>query len=214
MPYFTHIVCLSRTITDRCNCVSLYVLVYAGSFIEQGTRSIVWVTSILLGLVLLLFWTLAWCTFLCVQLIEDGTPASLIPYSLISTLLFVGFTYICLDTGFSVSGYFDTDASSLHNNWLFTILITLSGIFVLFTVVISTWVSGMFLRERRPLRTYSQPLPLFTLHTDVSLCLLDGDPEQSFTQAPSSSSCYRKGSSGSSRSSSASPRTRASTAPS
>ena len=97
------------------------------------------------------FWTLAWSSFLTVQLIEDGTPASIIPYSLISLVLFIGFTYICLDTGFSVSGYFETEPGVLHNNWIFTILIVLCAAFVLFSIVVSIWVSGMFLRERKPL---------------------------------------------------------------
>jgi hypothetical protein len=98
------------------------------------------------------FWTLAWCTFLEVQLLEDGTLSSLIPYISVSIVLFIGFTYICLDTAFSVSGYFDTTPDALHNNWIFTILIVLCGVFVLFSCAISVWVSGMFLRERRPLR--------------------------------------------------------------
>lgn len=97
------------------------------------------------------FWTLAWCTFLELQLIEDGTLTSIIPYLIVSTILFIGFTYICLDTAFSVSGYFDTVPETLHNNWIFTILIVLCGAFVLFTIVTSGWVAGMFLRERRPI---------------------------------------------------------------
>jgi hypothetical protein len=87
-----------------------------------------------------------------VQLIEDGTLASIIPYSIISTLLFIGFTYICLDTGFSISGYFDTTPDKLHNTALYVFLFIFCGLFVLFSIVIGAWVSGMFLRERRPLR--------------------------------------------------------------
>ena len=83
--------------------------------------------------------------------VEDGTLASFIPYTIISVILFIGFFWICLDTGFSVSGYFDTTPDALKNNWIFTILIVLCGAFVLFSIVVSIWVSGMYLRERRPL---------------------------------------------------------------
>lgn len=69
-----------------------------------------------------------------------------------SILLFIGFTYICLDTGFSVSGYFDSTPNTLHNTALYVFLFIFCGLFVLFSVIVGAWVSGMFLRERRPLR--------------------------------------------------------------
>lgn len=95
---------------------------------------------------------MAWSVFLQVQLIEDGTLASIIPWSIISILFFIGFTFICLDTGFSISGYFDAnDPSKLHNDALYVFLFIFCGLFVLFSVLVGLWVSGMFLRERRPL---------------------------------------------------------------
>jgi len=141
----------------------LFQLLSTGSFIAQNSAALSWVTAIQLGFVLVLFWTLAWCAFLQLQVIEDGTLASIIPYLAMSTVLFVGFTYICLDTAFSVSSFFDTTPDRLHNNWLFVILIILSGAFVLFAIVVSAWVSGMFLGERRPLVLYSLSLLFFVL---------------------------------------------------
>ncbi|KAK9896071.1 hypothetical protein P389DRAFT_74223 [Cystobasidium minutum MCA 4210] len=141
----------------------LFQLLSTGSFIRQGSAGIVWVTAIQLGLVLVLFWTLAWAVFLQVQLIEDGTRASIIPYSIMSILLFIGFTYICLDTGFSISGYFDTTPQTLHNTALYVFLFIFCGLFVLFSVVVGAWVSGMFLRERRPLFLYSASFLFFIL---------------------------------------------------
>lgn len=140
-----------------------FQLLSTGSFIQQNTASIVWVTAIQLGLVLVLFWTLAWSVFLQVQLIEDGTRASIIPYSIMSFLFFIGFTYICLDTGFSISGYFDTTPERLHNTALYVFLFIFCGLFVLFSIIVGAWVSGMFLRERRPLILYSAALFFFVL---------------------------------------------------
>lgn len=78
------------------------------------------------------------------------------PYLGVGVVLFIGFTYICLDTAFSISGYFDTSPDRLHNNWLFVILIVLPAAFVVFAIVVSAWVSGMFLGERRPLGELSK----------------------------------------------------------
>lgn len=74
-----------------------------------------------------------------------------------SFLFFIGFTYICLDTGFSISGYFDTTPDKLHNSALYVFLFIFCGLFVLFAVIVGAWVSGMFLRERRPLREFTLP---------------------------------------------------------
>lgn len=52
---------------------------------------------------------LLWIAFLSLQKVEDGTVPSWIFYTLPAFVLFVGSTYVALDIGFSVSGYFDTD---------------------------------------------------------------------------------------------------------
>lgn len=98
------------------------------------------------------FWTLAWSSFLCLQLLEDGTLASFLPWLGVSILFFVGFVYICLDTAFSITTYFQENLSKLHNAWIFTVLIILCGLFVLISVMINGWVAAFFLREKKPIR--------------------------------------------------------------
>ena len=55
-----------------------FQLVTTGSFLEQGTRSLVIVTAIHAGLVITLFWVLLANALVATQVVEDGTLSSLI----------------------------------------------------------------------------------------------------------------------------------------
>ena len=59
-----------------------------GSFLEQGSQSIVWLTSIHLALTVLFYFSLVWLGFLGLQLVEDGSKISLLP--LLSWLVLKG----------------------------------------------------------------------------------------------------------------------------
>lgn len=51
---------------------------------------------------------LLWIAFLSLQRVEDGTLPSYLFFYLPAFVLFICTTYIALDIGFSVTGYFDT----------------------------------------------------------------------------------------------------------
>ena len=56
--------------------VQLGQLVDTGAFLVAGGRPLVWVSAVHLGLVVGLFWCLVWVAVLSLQVIEDGTLAS------------------------------------------------------------------------------------------------------------------------------------------
>jgi hypothetical protein len=53
-------------------------LITTGSFLEQGTTPLVVITAIHAGAVAALFWTLLGNALVATQVVEDGTPSSLI----------------------------------------------------------------------------------------------------------------------------------------
>jgi hypothetical protein len=65
-------------------------LITTGSFLEQGTTSLVVFTAIHAGAVAALFWTLLGNALVATQIVEDGTPSSLIVRPIpINILLFL-----------------------------------------------------------------------------------------------------------------------------
>lgn len=53
-------------------------LITTGSFLEQGTTTLVVLTAIHAGAVAVLFWMLLGNALVATQIVEDGTPSSLI----------------------------------------------------------------------------------------------------------------------------------------
>jgi hypothetical protein len=78
-------------------------------------------------------------------------------------ILCVASTYISLDTAFSVSSYFETSPSKLHNAWIFSLTV----VWPLFAVVayfsLSIFVVVRILKERKPLLYFAATALLFAL---------------------------------------------------
>jgi len=54
-------------------------LVDTGGLLRAGSYALTWVSAVHVGLVVALFWTLAWIALLSLQFVEDGTLPALIP---------------------------------------------------------------------------------------------------------------------------------------
>jgi hypothetical protein len=80
-----------------------FQLVTTGSFLEQGSGSLVIVTAIHAGLVITLFWSLLANALVATQVVEDGTMSSLIPFYIIAAVAFGVTVYISLDIGLGIT---------------------------------------------------------------------------------------------------------------
>jgi len=122
-----------------------------GSFLEQGSQSIVWLTSIHLALTVLFYFSLVWLGFLGLQLVEDGSKISLLPLLSCLAFLFIGSIYIFLDTGFGVTHYFSSQpASHLYSPWTFTMVILWPFIALTIYAGLTILVSVRILGELKP----------------------------------------------------------------
>ncbi|MBW0556062.1 hypothetical protein O181_095777 [Austropuccinia psidii MF-1] len=131
----------------------IFQLFDTGSIITQGSSAIVWLTSIRLSLIVILYACLIWIGFLGLQLIEDGTPASLLPLLFSCLILFIGSIYIFLDTGFGISNYFASQpASHLYSPWTFSLIILWPFIALSLFTVMTSIVSIQILSEIKPLK--------------------------------------------------------------
>jgi ABC-type uncharacterized transport system permease subunit len=114
-----------------------------------------------------------WVAFLSLQVVEDGTIASVavrtIPSSLrkhsltrsgqpmlaVLVILFVGSTYIFLDTAFTLTTYFQSDnPAALHSAWLFVLTIIWPAVAAAFYFAVQLGVVVRVLREKKPLCEY------------------------------------------------------------
>lgn len=135
-----------------------FQLIDLGSFLEQGSTALVVltaihagtcfflihliVTKIITGLVAALFWTLLANALVATQIVEDGTPSSIIvrqilfhqislfltnsphqPISIFTVLFFVATTYISLDIGLTITSTFgpSNPPTTLHSIPLFVL---------------------------------------------------------------------------------------------
>lgn len=97
-------------ITSRSACLCadrrLHRVPLLGSFLEQGSTPLVVVTAIHAGVVAALFWSLLANGLVATQVVEDGTPSSLIPFYALALAFFAATTYISLDIGLGITSVF------------------------------------------------------------------------------------------------------------
>lgn len=130
-------------------------LVDTGGLLRAGSYALTWVSAVHVGLLVALFWTLAWIALLSLQFVEDGTLPALIPLSAGIVILFVGPGYIALDTGLTVTSYFQSSpADQLHNTWLFVLTIIWPAAAAAFYFLIQLGVVVRVLKEKKPLGTF------------------------------------------------------------
>jgi hypothetical protein len=118
-------------------------LLTTGSFLKQGSTTLVAFTALHAGAVAALFWTLLGNALVATQVVEDGTPSSLIvrplisylfsalshllsraqPFYLLTAVLMAITTYISFDIAFTITSTFEPSnpKSSLHSTALFVL---------------------------------------------------------------------------------------------
>lgn len=144
------------------NIIKFLEILDTGSILRQGSRSIVWITSLHYSFLVLFYFILIWLGFLSLQLVEDGSKFSLAPLLSSCLFLFFGSVYIFLDTGFGITHYFSSQpASNLYSPWTFSMVILWPFIAITIYLTLTILVSVKGLMEKRP--------AIFTILTMVVL---------------------------------------------
>ncbi|KAH9958376.1 chitin synthase III catalytic subunit [Lactifluus volemus] len=138
-------------------------LLTTGSFLKQGSTALVVFTALHAGAVVALFWTLLGNALVATQLVEDGSPSSLIPFYLLTLVLMAVTTYISLDVALTITNTFEpgNPKDSLHSTALFILTSIWPGAAALLYFILMTWIVSSVLRERRPLVYYVLAAVLF-----------------------------------------------------
>ncbi|KAF7317686.1 hypothetical protein MKEN_00856300 [Mycena kentingensis (nom. inval.)] len=140
-------------------------LITTGSFLEQGSTSLVALTAIHAGLVAALFWSLLANGLVATQVVEDGTPSSLVPFYFFAVAFFAATTYISLDVALSITSVFGPSdpPQALHSVPLFVFTSIWPGVATLLYFGIMTYIVLVVLNEVRPMWFYILSAALFVL---------------------------------------------------
>jgi len=140
-------------------------LVTTGSFIKQGTTVLVVLTAIHAGVVATLFWMLLGNALVATQVVEDGTPSSLIPFYGFAVVFMAVTTYISLDIALTFTNTFEpgNPKDSLHSISLFILTSIWPGVAALLYFIVMVWIVAGILHEQRPLFYYVLAGILFVL---------------------------------------------------
>ncbi|CAK5267517.1 unnamed protein product [Mycena citricolor] len=142
-----------------------FQLVTTGSFLEQGSTALIVLTAIHAGVVATVFWMLLANGLVATQVVEDGTPSSLIPFYFISFLFFAATTYISFDIALHITSAFgpSNPLSSLHSIPLFVLTSIWPAVAVIIYFIIMTYIVLAVLNELRPMWFYVLSAVLFVL---------------------------------------------------
>ncbi|EOQ99984.1 hypothetical protein E3P92_03124 [Wallemia ichthyophaga] len=145
--------------------IDVFSLLTTGSFLQQGSDYIVWLTSIQMGLRSAWFWSLIVNGLNSTQLIEDGTPPSILSLWVGGIAFFVGTGYIAVDTAFNWSGNLppSNPPEYLLSNGLFVLLLLWPMIAVFIYSLLMTYVIFFLLKESIPAFWFSLSLLSFML---------------------------------------------------
>jgi len=142
----------------------LFQVLDLGSYFEQGSLALVVLTSIHAGLVAMTFWFLLANALLALQVVEDGTPAAVLPYIIFGIAFFVATTFVSLDSALTFTPTFlSTPPGDLHNITLFILLNIWPGAAALIYFLIMFYVVFVNLQEFRPLMLYTLAAISFVL---------------------------------------------------
>lgn len=140
----------------------LFQLVTSGSVLEQGSLPLVLLTGIHAGIVVALFWCLLGNGIVATQVVEDGTPSSLIPFYGLMGIFFLAATYIAMDTAFGFTSLFKSDPPrNLKNIGLFILLTIWPAVATLIYFGIMSYIVLRVLGEKWPFLYYLGSLVLF-----------------------------------------------------
>ncbi|KAK7031695.1 chitin synthase III catalytic subunit [Favolaschia claudopus] len=140
-------------------------LITTGSFLEQGSIPLVVLTAIHAGLVATLFWSLLANALVATQVVEDGTPSSLIPFYALAIAFFAATTYISLDIGLTITSTFgpSTPPQRLGGIALFVLTSIWPAATVIIYFALMAYIVLAVLNELRPMWFYILSAALFVL---------------------------------------------------
>ncbi|KAK0194045.1 chitin synthase III catalytic subunit [Armillaria mellea] len=136
-----------------------------GSLLEQGTTALVVLTAIHAGLVAAFFAALLTNAIVATQVVEDGTMASIMPFSILTLAFFVATLYISLDValGFSNALKPSDPAASLHSIPLFVFTTIWPAACAVIFFALMAYIVLAVLNETRPMWFYVLAAVLFVL---------------------------------------------------
>ncbi|KAL7422672.1 hypothetical protein Q5752_001963 [Cryptotrichosporon argae] len=128
-------------------------LVDMSSVLEQGSTGIIIVSAIHTALFVTFFWLLLANAVIATQVVEDGTPAALVPLSLGAVLFFVPTLYVALSVGFRWNTVFQissTDPADLKSTALFVLTLLWPALAALIYVALMLYIIVFYLAEVKP----------------------------------------------------------------
>ncbi|KAK2464074.1 hypothetical protein APHAL10511_003904 [Amanita phalloides] len=143
-----------------------FQLLTTGSFLEQGSTALVVLTAIHAALVAALFWALLANAIVAMQIVEDGTPSSLIPFYIFVIAFICGTTYISLDVALGITqtlGGPSKPVESIRSIPLFVLTSIWPAAATILYLGIMTYVVLNILQETRPMFFYLLSMALFVL---------------------------------------------------
>ncbi|KAF7289065.1 hypothetical protein HMN09_01354700 [Mycena chlorophos] len=140
-------------------------LITTGSFLEQGSTALVALTAVHAGLVAAVFWSLLANALVATQVVEDGTPSSLVPFYFFTVCFFAATTYISLDVGLTITHTFgpSNPPAALHSIPVFVLTSIWPAASALIYFGIMTYIVLVVLNEVRPMWFYILSAALFVL---------------------------------------------------
>ncbi|KAH8824179.1 chitin synthase III catalytic subunit [Flagelloscypha sp. PMI_526] len=140
-------------------------LIDTASLLSQGSLGLVVVTSLHAAVVAALFWSLLANAIVATQVVEDGTPSSLIPMWVLTALIFGGTLYVALDTGMHITDVIgrSNPPLSLQSIPLFVLTSIWPAVCALLYFGIMAYIVIAVLNEMRPMWYYILALVLFIL---------------------------------------------------
>ncbi|KAJ7623787.1 chitin synthase III catalytic subunit [Roridomyces roridus] len=140
-------------------------LLTTGAIFEQGSTALVALTAIHAGVVAALFWSLLANALVATQVVEDGTPSSLIPFYAIAIVFFAATTYISFDIGLHITNAFGPSSppEALRSIPLFVLTSIWPAVTVLLYFGLMAYIVLAVLNEIRPMWFYILSAALFVL---------------------------------------------------
>lgn len=140
-------------------------IVSAGGFLNSGNSVLVWFSAVTVGLIVAFFWDLFINAIVSYQFVEDGTPLSI--YGLVgsSFVVFIGATYIGMDTADNISNHLTIAPGNynLPSPGLFTLNLLWPIIAAAVYLILQTILVVKALGEWKPLLYLYSAFSLFAL---------------------------------------------------
>jgi hypothetical protein len=149
-------------------------LLTTGSVLTQNSIPIIVLTAIHAGVIAAVFWMLLGNAIVATQVVEDGTPAAIVPLSTISFLFFAATTYVSLDTAFGLTTVFQSHPpEEIRGVAMFILTSIFPAATVLVYFAVMAYVVVHTLKEVKPLVWYGLSFVLFIL-SQLAFFLLSG----------------------------------------